>query len=119
MPFDHAPTTRPRGTFLKRLDSLVVDGAEGTIIALDRGCVWITLENDPRDVVLVKGMRFVVDRPGRTVIVAEEDSRLLLTPAPTLAQKIVGALVPATKRALARSIAAFDQRGRSRRVPYY
>jgi hypothetical protein len=78
MPFDHVPHARTRNTFLPRRGSLVLDGAEGTIIAVDSGCLWVTLERDPRDVVLQKDMRFRIDRRGRTVIVAEEDSRVRL-----------------------------------------
>jgi hypothetical protein len=119
MPFDLATTQRTRSTFLPRRGSLVLDGAEGTIIDVDSGCLWVTLENDPRDIVLTKGMRFEVDRTGRTVIVAEEDCRLRLTPAPTMVQKIVNALVPASKRAVARSIEALEKRATCRRVPYF
>ena len=40
------------------------------MIAIESGCLWVTLERDPRDIVLVKDMRFEIDRTGRTVIVA-------------------------------------------------
>jgi len=119
MPFDLATRQYTRSTFLPRRGSLVLDGAEGTIISVDSGCLWVTLENDPRDVVLGKGMRFEVDRSGRTVVVAEEDSRVRLTPPPGILQRVVDALAPAAKRALARSIEAFDKRAKYRRVPHY
>ncbi len=119
MPFDLAATQRTRSTFLARRASLVLDGAEGTIINVDSGCLWITLESDPRDIVLFKGMRFEVDRTGRTVIVAEEDSRLRLTPAPTFVQRIVNALAPTSKRALAGSIKVLEKQVACRRVPYF
>ena len=47
------------------------------------GMAWnSTTGNDPRDIVLVPGMRFEIDRSGRTIIAAEEDSRFgLLAPA--------------------------------------
>jgi hypothetical protein len=69
-------TTRKavRASFLPRGGTLVLDNAEGTTIEVDRGCLWLTLEQDPRDVILVAGMRFAIDRTGRTVIVAEQDT---------------------------------------------
>ena len=39
------------------------------------------MENDSRDIVLAPGMRFEIDRSGRTIIAAEEDSRFGLAPA--------------------------------------
>ena len=41
----------------------------------------MTLERDPRDIILVQGMRFTIDRPGRTIVAAETASTLqLLSP---------------------------------------
>jgi hypothetical protein len=87
MPFDSATFTRTRTTFLPRRGSLVLDGAQGTTIVVHSGCLWVTLERDPRDIVLAKGMRFEIDRRGRTVIVAEEDSRIRLTRGLTRAER--------------------------------
>ena len=81
MPFDFSPV-RPQRRFLPGRSTLQLDDAEGTVIAVESGCLWITMENDPRDIVLVPGMRFEIDRSGRTIIAAEEDSRFgLLAPA--------------------------------------
>jgi hypothetical protein len=78
MPFD-PPTYRPgRRMCLPHRDSLILNNAEGTTIAVDAGCLWITMERDPRDIVLLPGMRFEIDRGGRTVIAAEDDSRFRL-----------------------------------------
>jgi hypothetical protein len=80
MPFDFSPV-RPQRRFLPGRSTLQLDDAEGTVIAVESGCLWITMENDPRDIVLVPGMRFEIDRSGRTIIAAEEDSRFgLLAP---------------------------------------
>ena len=65
-----------RRVLLSRRDTLVLHDAQGAVIKVDKGCLWITMENDPRDILLVPGMCFEVDRSGRTVIAAEEDSRL-------------------------------------------
>ncbi len=80
MPFDFAPKLSQR-QFLSRRTTLQLDDAEGSVIAVESGCLWVTMENDPRDVVLLPGMRFEIDRSGRTMISAEEDSRFgLLAP---------------------------------------
>jgi hypothetical protein len=81
MPFDFVPT-RSRRRFLAGRRTLQLDNAEGTVLSVESGCLWITMENDSRDIVLAPGMRFEVDRSGRTIIAAEEDSRFgLLQPA--------------------------------------
>ena len=81
MPFDFVPLVSQR-QFLPGRRSLPLDDAQGTVIAVESGCLWVTMENDPRDIVLVPGMRFEIDRSGRTIIAAEEDARFgLLAPA--------------------------------------
>jgi Protein of unknown function (DUF2917) len=80
MPFDSTPQL-PQRQFLKARTTLQLDDAEGTVIAVERGCLWVTMEHDARDIVLMPGMRFEIDRSGRTIISAEEDSRFgLLAP---------------------------------------
>lgn len=78
MPFDPPARQRGRRTFLPQRESLILNNAEGTKITVDAGCLWVTMERDPRDIVLLPGMSFEVDRSGRTVIAAEEDSRFRL-----------------------------------------
>jgi hypothetical protein len=114
MAFDFSPVRSPR-RFLPGRSTLQLDDAEGTVIAVESGCLWITMENDPRDIVLVPGMRFEIDRSGRTIIAAEEDSRFgLLAPADGregvrawMARKLAAVL---GRRAAARSFGF---------VPYY
>lgn len=77
MPFDFDPV-RSQQRFLPGRTSLPLDDAEGTVISVESGCLWVTMENDSRDVILIPGMRFEVDRSGRTIIAAEEDSRFRL-----------------------------------------
>jgi Protein of unknown function (DUF2917) len=74
MPFDFSPVLSQR-RFLPGRMTLPLDDAEGTVIAVESGCLWVTMENDPRDIVLMPGMRFEIDRSGRTIVAAEEDSR--------------------------------------------
>ncbi len=88
MPFDTAATASGHRTFLPRRNTLVLDDAEGTILSVESGCLWITLERDPRDIILLPGMRFEVDRTGRTVVVAEEDSQLRVTPPPSPVERV-------------------------------
>ena len=49
-----------------------LDGARGTTIRVTRGMLWITLEDDVRDVVLAAGDTFTVDRDGLTLVEAQE-----------------------------------------------
>ncbi len=53
-------------------DELVrLDGARGTTLRITRGVVWITLENDTRDVILTAGDVFTIDRGGLTLVEAQ------------------------------------------------
>ena len=81
-------TYRPRRAALKRRQTLVLDNVEGTIVAVDRGCLWITLERDLRDIVLTRGMRFQIDRAGRTILAAEDDSSIRLLAPLTLLERV-------------------------------
>src|SRR5512132_4320865 len=51
-----------------------LDGGRGTTLRVTRGTLWITLEDDVRDVVLGSGDSFTVDRDGLTLIEAQERS---------------------------------------------
>ena len=54
-------------------DELVrLDGARGTTLRVTRGTLWITLENDTRDIVLAAGDSYTIDRGGLTLIEAQE-----------------------------------------------
>ena len=102
-------------TFLPRHATLVLDNAEGTVIAVDRGCLWLTIERDLRDIILVPGMRFEVDRRGRTVIAAEEDSQLRVIRTPTSAERITAWL----RRAGSAAIRNWSTRLTRQTAPYY
>jgi hypothetical protein len=115
MPLEPTTSKRTRSTFLPRRSSVVLDGAEGTIIAVENGCLWVTLERDPRDIVLTKGMRFEIDRSGRTVIVAEDDSRVRFTRASTARERIVAWL----RRTSAAAIRDWSRRLSRRAAPYF
>ena len=57
---------------------LRVQDGEGRAIVVFEGQVWITMEDDPRDIVLAAGESFSVDRPGLTLVQAFCDSKLIL-----------------------------------------
>jgi hypothetical protein len=114
MPFDFSAGLTLRKV-LRRRDTLVLDDAAGTVIAVDRGCLWVTLERDPRDVVLLPGMRFEIDRDGRTVVAAEEDSRLRLIAPESTAQRVAAWVA----RGAARAVRSWSGLLRRQSVPYY
>ena len=51
-----------------------LDGAEGTTLRVTRGTLWITLENDTRDIVLTAGDSYMIDRDGLTLVEAQSAS---------------------------------------------
>jgi hypothetical protein len=55
--------------------SLKVRDAVGCTVMCCAGTVWITQENDARDIFLTAGQRFTFDRPGLALIHAEEGMR--------------------------------------------
>ena len=48
-----------------------LDGGRGTTLRVTRGTLWLTFENDTRDVVLCAGDVFTVDRGGLTLVEAQ------------------------------------------------
>ena len=115
MPYDKPTPQRGRSAYLPRRESLILNNAEGTTIAVDAGCLWVTMERDPRDIVLLPGMSFEIDRTGRTVIAAEDDSRFRLLSEVTPASRAVAWLA---RHALRLSARWTSRQGR-RIAPYY
>jgi hypothetical protein len=105
------PVIHVRRSALTRRQALVLADAQGTVVAVDRGSVWITQERDPRDIVLSKGMRFEIDRPGRTVVGAEAPSVLRLLVPERWRQRAA--------RALRRAIGRWSAQLIGRAAPYY
>jgi hypothetical protein len=100
------PVRRLRRSLLSRQEPLVLPDAQGTIVAVDRGSVWITQECDPRDIVLLRGMRFEIDRPGRTIVAAETPSTLRLLVPERLADRVRRGF----RRALSRVFGRWNER---------
>ena len=115
MPFDTAASASGRSTFLPRRNTLVLENAEGTVLSVDSGCLWITLERDARDIILLPGMRFEIDRTGRTVVVAEEDAQLRVKEPPSAAVR----LATWARKAGARALRDWSCRMSRRKVAYY
>jgi DUF2917 family protein len=106
---------RLQRSILNRREPLVLADAQGTIVAVDRGSVWITQERDPRDIVLLRGMRFEIDRPGRTIVAAETPSTLrLLVP-----QRFRDRVVATLRRTLARVFGRWNERSPRYSVPHF
>ena len=53
---------------------LTLSGVEGVEIGCESGSLWITQDNDLRDVVLVTGERFVPERAGKVLVNALQPS---------------------------------------------
>lgn len=49
-----------------------LDGARGTTLRVTRGVLWITLQDDVRDVILAAGDTFTIDRDGLTLVEAQD-----------------------------------------------
>jgi hypothetical protein len=53
---------------------VLLDGARGTTLRVTRGHVWLTHERDPRDIILDAGDVFTIERGGRTIVEALNDT---------------------------------------------
>jgi len=115
MPFDPPVTAADRRSVLHARDTIVLDNARGTAIAVDYGCLWITQDGDLRDIILTDGMRFEIDRRGRTVVVAEENSRLRVKRPPSALERLGAAL----RRAFGRHANQGPHAVLRRMAPYY
>lgn len=71
----HPLTDLPAGSTLR-----VCDG-QGRAVVVFEGQVWITQDNDLRDIVLNGGESFSLDHPGLTLVQAFCDSKLMLVQA--------------------------------------
>ena len=67
--------------FLDRWQTLELIDAAGAVASVKTGCLWITMENDRRDIVLGTGESWTIDRNGRTLVHAEKPSTVRLTEA--------------------------------------
>ena len=61
---------------LRNRETLAINDIRGATLHVLRGTVWITQENDSRDVVLRPGDVWAVERDGLTIIEAQSDVAL-------------------------------------------
>lgn len=59
-----------------------VPSAAGVRIVCTAGCLWVTLDGDPRDILLEAGDSFEADAPAPALLYAMEPSQFLLAPRP-------------------------------------
>ncbi len=69
-----SPIARSATVTMNAGESLPFDDIEGTALAVVRGTLWITQENDTRDVVLRTGDVWMVEREGLTIVEAQSDA---------------------------------------------
>lgn len=75
-------TTDPLSTFkieLPRHAIFTVADIAGVGIECESGCVWLTLDDDPRDLVLEPGERFVGDIHRRVLVSAIEAASIAVS----------------------------------------
>lgn len=55
-------------------EAIALPDIEGTALVVTRGTLWITQQDDTRDVVLCPGDLWMVERDGLTIIEAQNDA---------------------------------------------
>ena len=65
---------RPRSGTWATTKASRLPTSEGTALAVTRGTLWVTQENDMHDVVLGPGDVWMVERDGLTIIEAQNDA---------------------------------------------
>ena len=100
-------------------DELVkLDGARGTTLRVTHGTLWITLENDTRDVVLEAGDVFTIDRGGLTLVEAHGRATVCVMGRP-IDEVHVRTREPATRARIGNWLRSFGAANLARRVPYF
>jgi hypothetical protein len=59
---------------LHNREAVSLDDVRGATLRLIRGTLWVTQHHDTEDIVLRSGDNWVVERDGRTVLEAQEDT---------------------------------------------
>jgi hypothetical protein len=100
-------------------DELVkLDGARGTTLRVTHGTLWITLENDTRDIVLEAGDVFTIDRGGLTLVEAQGRATVCVMGRP-IDEVHVRTREPATRARIGDWLRSFGAANLARRVPYF
>jgi hypothetical protein len=58
-----------------------IEGRKGLQITVVGGTVWLTQEEDNRDIILTRGQSFILDRKGRAVVYALKEAAIVVGPA--------------------------------------
>lgn len=69
------------GLCMKRKQLLKVRGGRGHTIVCHSGSVWVTLDRDPRDIILGAGDSLALERDGLALVQALEQSAISVAPA--------------------------------------
>ncbi len=78
----------PSLTRLEKDVLLTIRNGQGRCLAVFRGAVWLTQENDPRDIVLQSGDSFTFDRQGVALVHALEATSLVVLDAAPAARQV-------------------------------
>jgi len=73
---------------LARRDRVELPNGRGATLRVARGRLWVTQEDDRRDIVLHGGDSFTVERPGLTIAEAQDDATLVVVGNPRLSARI-------------------------------
>jgi hypothetical protein len=76
---------------------LTVSDGKGTCITARRGAVWITIDDDLRDIVLESGESFLLEKSERVIVQAIGKAEVVITPPPV--QRLATSLTPAQRLA--------------------
>lgn len=99
---------------LERRQTIELIDAAGATAALEKGCLWITMDGDRRDIVLGAGQSWTVERNGRTLLHAAAQSTLRITdPTANQAQRTT------LQRALTATTDWVERTFRRIQAPYY
>jgi len=99
-------------------ESLDLLDAAGTTLRVTRGRLWLTMEHDPRDIVIEPGDVFTIDRPGHTIAHAQEGATVCAIRRGSIARRSARPQHGSLLRFLARLL-SLDAAKRGTPVPYY
>jgi hypothetical protein len=68
----------PAAIHLRKGEIRRLPNGQGRRIEALSGSLWVTIDNDPRDIVVAAGEGFSLDRSGDALISAMDDSRFVL-----------------------------------------
>jgi len=108
---------------LAKRENLPLHDVRGTLLRVTRGSLWVTQENDPRDLVLRTGDTWTVERDGLTIVEAQADSIVCVggrnVDAVLAARRAGRSGTRSVGDYLRRAAAAFFAPPSSRAVPYF